>query len=416
MNDLQTAQSVSRIDDLAAPRQTPAALQAIAYANTQPVDLSRQTVLESARQRTGLSDFGAMDFLERLDVMLESAREDTGLNALGRKLFQDDMVRYASNRLRVEDLIRRHPEILAIEIERPIVIIGLPRTGTTHLVNLIAADPRLRSLPYWESLTPVPTAGEPDRRLEQAEAGCALLDELLPMQKNVHEVRPRHVHEEIELQGIDFSSYYIEWISRPLRWRNYYLAHDQTSSYLYIKRVLQVLTWLRGPRRWVLKSPQHFEQLGPLTTAFPDATTVVTHRDPVAVIASCVTLSAYIDRLRRTRVEPLEVAEYWVDRIERMLRAYVLHRNTRPHRRSVDVLFQDFLHDQLGTVSRIYKAAELPLDAPAKARLEDYIASHKRDRHGPLKYDLEYDFGVRPAELRERFDFYYRRFPVAVEK
>ena len=404
-----------RIEDLAEPRQTAAALQAIAFAATQPVSLVRDQVLESARTQTGLSDFGAMDFVERLDVMLASAREDAGLNALGRKFFHDDMVRYAANRLRLEDVVRRHPEILEIEIERPIIIVGMPRTGTTHLVNLIASDDRLRSMRYWESLMPVPAPDAPDTRLEQAEAGWAMLDQLLPMQKNVHELSPSHVHEEIELQAIDFSSYLIEWISRPFRWRDYYLAHDQTPHYLYLRKALQVLTWLRGPRRWVLKSPQHLEQLGPLTTAFPDATIVITHRDPVAVLASCITMNTYIDRLRRTRVEPAQVADYWVDRVERMMRACVRDRHILPADRSLDVMFHDFMRDQIGTVRRIYGMAELPMTPQVEETLTHFVDSHRRDRHGQLSYDLEGDFGIRPADLRKRFAFYYERFSVPVE-
>lgn len=405
-----------RIEDLAAPKQTAEALQAIAYAGSQPVELSRDSILHTARNATGLDDFGPMDFVERLDVMLRSAREDAGLNALGRKLFHDDMLRYAVNRLRVEDLVRRHPEILKIDIEKPIIILGMPRTGTTHLVNLIASDDRLRSLPYWESLTPVPAPGEPDKRLEQTEAGWAMLDQLLPMQKNVHELSPTHVHEEIELQAIDYSSYLIEWTSRPFRWRDYYLSHDQTPHYRYLRKVLQVLTWLRGPNRWVLKSPQHLEQLGPLMAAFPDAIVVMTHRDPVAVIASCVTMNTYIDRLRRNQVEPLKVAEYWVDRIEQLMRACVRDRDSLPADRSVDVLFHGYMDDPIGTVRKIYEMAQLPLDESVKAKLEAYLENHKRDRHGQLSYDLEGDFGLDPAALRERFAFYYQRFPVGVEK
>ncbi len=398
-----------RIDDIATPRQTPAALSVMSDAEKVRVDLAVSAVLEGAKAATGLSDFGAMDFVERLALMLRSAEED-GLNALGRMLFFNDMVRYAANRLRVEDLIRRHPEILAVEIDRPIIIVGMPRTGTTHLVNLIAADPRLRSLPYWESLAPVPIEGKPDTRQADAEAGWAGLDALLPMQKNVHELSPTHIHEEIELQMLDFSSYMIEWTSRPYRWRDWYLSHDQTSSYHYLRKVLQVLTWLKGPQRWVLKSPGHLEQLGPLMAAFPDATVVTTHRDPIAVIASCLTMNAYIDRLRRLKVNPAEVANYWVDRIERLLRAYMRDHQVLPEGRSIDVRFADFMADQKGTARRVFAMAGLPVTHEAEAAMDSYLETHKRDRHGQLEYDIEEDFGIDLTQLRQRFAFYTERF------
>jgi hypothetical protein len=400
-----------RIDDLAAPRQTEAALAAIATAAQVSVVLTVDAVLESARVQTGLSDFGAMDFAERLGIMLRSAEED-GLNEMGRLLFFNDMVRYAANRLLVEDVIRRHPEILDIPIDRPIIILGMPRTGTTHLVNMIAADKRLRSLPYWESLHPVAPRHGPDTRLADTEAGWAGLDSLLPMQKNVHELSPTHIHEEIELQMLDFSSYMIEWTSRAYRWRDWYLNHDQTGSFHYLKKVLQVLTWQRGPNRWVLKSPGHLEQIGPLLAAFPDATIVMTHRDPRAVVASCLTMNAYIDRLRRLKVNPAEVANYWVDRIERLLNACVRDHHLLPPGRSIDVRFGDFMADQIGTVRRVYEMAGLEMTPTAESEIQAYLDSHARDRHGQLEYDLEADFGLNPAKLRERFAAYSMRFGI----
>lgn len=398
------------IDDLAAPRQTDAAVAAMEAAKAHPVTLTRDAVLDEARRATGLSDFGEMDFVDRLDTMLRSAEED-GLNAFGRMLFFNDMVRYASNRLRLEDLVRRHPEILDVEIDRPIIILGMPRTGTTHLVNLIASDRRLRSMPYWESLLPIPPEGA-DTRLADAEAGWAGLDAVLPKQKIVHELSPTHIHEEIELQMLDFSSYMIEWTTRPYRWRDHYLSHDQTSTYHYLKKVLKALTWLHGPNRWILKSPGHLEQIGPLMAAFPDASIVMTHRDPVAVVASCVTMNAYIDRLRRLKVNPPEVANYWIDRVERLLRACVRDRDMLPAERSIDVRFGDFMADQMGTVRRIYGMSGLDLTAGAEAAMQAYIDSHKRDRHGQLEYRLQEDFGLDPDALAERFRFYSDKFGV----
>ena len=399
-----------RIEDLAAPRHTQAALSLMRAAEAAaPVSLEVDAVLDAARAATGLTDFGEMDFVERLAVMLRSADEDA-LNALGRSFFFNDMVRYAANRLRVEEAVRRDPAILDIEIARPIIIIGMPRTGTTHLVNLIASDERLRSLPYWESLAPIPPAASPDNRRSDAEAAWAGLDALLPMQKNVHELSPTHIHEEIELQMLDFSSYMIEWTARPYRWRDWYLSHDQTSSYHYLRKVLQVLTSLRGPQNWILKSPGHLEQLRPLMATFPDATIVMTHRDPIAVIASCLTMNAYIDRLRRVKVNPAEVANYWVDRIERLLRACVRDRSILPELRSIDLRFEDFMADQIGTVRSIYAMAGLPMTDAAEAAMGSYLEAHKRDRHGQLEYDLGQDFGLDVAILRERFAFYSDRF------
>jgi hypothetical protein len=270
-----------------------------------PVAFTEQAVLSAAREQTGLDDFGSDDFRERLGVWLQAIEEDTGLAGVGRVGVHRDLVRYAANRLRLEDLVRRQPEILDVEIRRPIIVAGLPRSGTTHLLNLIAADTRLRSLPYWESMEPIPVPGEEpapdgsDPRLARCRKSYEMQDKISPLLKNMHDMAPEHVHEEIELQCLDFGSYVLECLATVPRWRDYYLAHDQTPQNAYLKKALQAVQWLRHKDRWILKSPQHMEQLGPLIRTFPDATVVITHRDPVSVIASAITMMSYGDRIRR---------------------------------------------------------------------------------------------------------------------
>jgi hypothetical protein len=412
---------VIRIADLAEPRLTDAQAATIAYARSVPVELSEHVVLEAARHQTGLSDFGADDFRARLRVWLEAAEEDTDLNALGRLGVFANCVRYLANRLRVEDVVARHPEILQVEIERPIIVAGLPRSGTTHLVNLIAADARLRSLPYWESMEPVPARGDGagrdgrDPRWTRCRQAYEQMIAQMPLLPAMHDMPPEHIHEEIELQELDFGTYLLEWLARPPRWRDYYLGLDLRSSYAYLKKVLQVLTWFRGPRRWVLKSPQHLEQLGPLLATFPDATVAITHRDPVAVIQSAITMLAYGDRMRRTRVDPAGLAAYWLDRVERLLRACVRDRDRLPATQAIDVPFHELMADDLGMVARIYERAGLPMTPAARAELARYVADNPRGKHGQVGYDLRGDFGIEPAAVRPRFGFYFERFAVRAE-
>ena len=214
---------------------------------------------------------------------------------------------------------------------------------------------------------------------------------------------------------IDFSSYELEWIATVPRWRDYYLEMDQRPSYGYMKNVLRALQWMRGPTRWILKSPQHMEQLGPLMDTFPDATVALTHRDPVSVIASTVTMLVYGDRIRRRRVDPPAVAAYWIDRIESLLRACVRDRARLPADRSIDVLFHEFMEDDVAMVKRIYSVAGLEMNSAARDDLDGYMAENPRGKHGRIVYDLMRDFGVNREQLRERFGFYFERFPVEVE-
>ncbi len=411
-----------RIDDLGAPVLTPMQKMVVGGFAGAEVDFAEGAVLNEACERTGLSDFGSEDFRERLVVWCRAADEDAELGPMGRARFFGDMVRYAANRLRFHDLLRRHPEILDVEIRAPIIIAGLPRSGTTHLLNLIAADSRLRSLPYWESLEPIPDPSQAPARKEEDPRylKCAsehqMLGQVAPLLKNMHDLAPDHVHEEIEVANLDFSSYQPEWLAVVPRWRDYYYAHDQRPHYAYMKNVLKALQWMRGPDRWVLKSPQHLEQLGPLIETFPDATVAITHRDPVSVVASAITMLTYGDRLRRTRVDPPAVAAYWSDRVERLLRACVRDRELLPESQSIDVLFHEFMADDVATVERIYEVAGIEMNDDAKSELERYMDGNPRGKHGRIVYDLPGDFGVDPELLRKRFDFYYERFPIEAER
>jgi hypothetical protein len=410
-----------RIDDLAHPVLTPLQRAARDGAAQIPVDLTPGGVLGEARRQTGLGDFGPDDFRERLEVWLASIQEDANLSAVGRVGIYRDCVRYAVTRLRLHDFEKRNPGVRDVEIARPIIVAGLPRSGTTHLLNGIAADSRLRSLPYWESLEPVPAPGETpgtdgvDPRRARCRKAYEMQSQLLPLLKNMHDMTPEHVHEEIELQGADFSTYVIEWVCHVPRWRDYYFAHDQRPHYAFLKRALQVLQHQRGPARWILKSPQHLEQLGPLMETFPDATVAFTHRDPVSVIASAITMLCYGDRVRCERVDPAATAAYWSERIERLLRRCVLDRALVPASQSVDVLFHEFMQDDLAMVERIYALAGLEMTREARAALDRYLAANPRGKHGRIVYDLKADFGIDPAVLRERFSFYTDRFPVRLE-
>ena len=409
-----------RIADLACPLPT-AEIEA-AIAATPPVLMEPEAVLAAARAATGLADFGPDDFRERLALWLRSFDEDAGLGPIGRAGMFGDCVRYAATRLRLVDLWKRHPEIDAVAIERPVIIAGLPRSGTTHLVNTLAADTRLRSMPLWETMEPVPVQGDQetvpgeDPRFTRTKQMWGSFEALLPLMPAMHEMAPGHVHEDIELQGSDFSTYLPEWLSRPYRWRDYYFAHDQTPHYAWGRRVLQTLTWLRGPNRWVMKSPPHMENLGPLHATYPDATVIVTHRDPVAVIQSAITMLAYGDRLRRRLPLDLgELANYWIDRIERLLRACVRDRALLPQAQSLDVLFHEYMADQKATVLRVYAMAGLEMTPAAEAQINGFLAANRRGKHGQVQYDLAGDFGIDIGELRERFEFYYERFAVRKE-
>lgn len=410
------------IDDLADPRITPAIAAARQGAADFPEDIGVDGVLDRARAEAGgLDDFGEdTGFRERLAVTLKALAEDEGLTRGGRITLIQHAIRVMANRLRIEDLVKRHPEILDVEIEKPLIIAGLPRSGTTHLVNWLARDQRLRSLSLWESEEPVPSApppppGQPDPREQRSAEFWGHFEVMLPHMAAMHGMDAASIHEDNELLYMDLNCYSWEFQSRIPRWIDHYFAHDRTGSYLYERKVLQVLTWLRGPNRWILKSPQHMENLAPLKAAFPDATLVVTHRDPVAVIRSLTTMLSYSDRIRRDPVDPPGLARHWSARIERLLRACLEQRDAWGPDQSIDILFHDYMADQDGMMRRVYALAGMDLPPDIEAALSGYLQENPRNKHGRVLYDLEGVFEVDVARLRDRFAFYYERFPVRWE-
>jgi hypothetical protein len=410
-----------RIDDLAAPVLTDIQQMGLDFGESKDTELSVDAVCAAAVARTGLDDFGPADFRDRLGLQLAEMDADAERTGLGRLLFFGDCVRSASNRLLIRDLLGRHPEIGDIEIEKPVIVVGLPRSGTTNLVNLLAADTRFRSMPLWESYEPVPNPNEPaevdgvDPRWSRSQATWESMLTGAPLIAAMHPMEPDHVHEENELMAPDFSNYNVEWVARAPTWREDYLGRDQTPHYAYLKQVLQILQWYRPRDRWVLKSPQHLEQLGPLLTTFPDATVVVTHRDPVAVVQSTATMLTYGARTLYRTPRPDWYRDYWTDRIGRLLDASLRDRHLLPEDRTVDVFFHEYMADEMATLQRVYDAAGIELTDQARSEIEAYQAAHPRGKEGRMAYDLRRDFATTPEEVRSRFDAYLDRFPVRIE-
>jgi hypothetical protein len=412
------------LDDLADPRfpdELAPVLDAMAGA-AESLELTPDALMAAATEQTGLDDFGDLAFIGRLDVLCTALREEAGLSRAGLVSLHTQLVGLLRNRLLLEQLLTLHPEIYDEPIDRPVVVAGLPRTGTTHLHNLLAADPALRSLPYWESLEPVlPEAervavagGAPDPRPERCQLGLDVVNGALPHFRRMHDMTVDHVHEEIQLLAMDVSTMLFETLALVPSWRDHYLATDQTPSYAYLKTVLQALQWLRGGTRWVLKSPQHIEQFGPLLATFPDATVVVTHRDPVAVTTSVVTMLSYTARLSTDRVDPVAIGHYWADRLIQMLRACADDRDLVPAEQSLDVPFPEFMADDVAMVERIYGVAGQAFTPDVEAAMRAFMEEHPRGRHGGVRYDLA-TFGLDADDLRERFHPYVTRFGVASE-
>jgi hypothetical protein len=392
-------------DDLTSPKLTDVQRQILKFTEAKPVEFDIDRMLVEAIDQAGVgNDLDDSDgFGDRLAAHVAAIEADEGLTQLTRSSLRQRVVRLLRNRLSLTDLIKRYPEIESIRLEKPFIVVGMPRSGTTHLVNLIAVDPRRRALPYWESQDPIPALGQGpdifgvDPRYARAKAEHDALMVSAPVVAAMHDRFPEAIEEEVELLDLDLAAYVLEWHARVPNWRDHYLGLDQTRHYAYMKKVLQALTFLRGPQTWVLKSPQHCEQLGPLMATFPDATVAFTHRDPVAVIQSAITMMAYSDRLRRTSIDPDWLLDYWSDRVRRLLSFHHLNGNEMP------------------LVEELYQRGGVELTAKVRGSFQNYLDGNPRGKHGRIHYDLQRHFGISADQLRARFDFYFNRFDVRPE-
>ncbi len=410
-------------DDLTSPELTDIQRQILEFTEAKPVEFDVDRMLAEAIEQAGVGDdLGDSDgFADRLATHVAAIEADDGLTQLTRSSLRQRVVRLLRNRLSLTDLVKRYPEIESIAIEKPFIVVGMPRSGTTHLVNLIAADPRRRALPYWESQDPIPALGQGadsdgvDPRFARAKTEHDALMISAPVVAAMHDRFPEAIEEEVELLDLDLASYILEWHARVPDWRDYYLELDQARHYAYMKKALQALTFLRGPRTWVLKSPQHCEQLGPLLATFPDATVAFTHRDPVAVVQSAITMMAYSDRLRRRSIDPEWLLEYWSDRVHRLLSACVRDRDLVAPEHSIDVSFHHLNGNEMPLLEELYRRGGVELTAKVRARFQGYLDGNPRGKHGRINYDLQRHFGISADQLRERFGFYFNRFDVSPE-
>jgi len=401
------------------PELSRAAREAIAAAKKTPTTLVAAELISNARTQTGLSDFGDWPLDEPLGVLCGSLTDELELHALGRAHVSRQLIGALATRLRLVDLWKRRPEILNEPIERPIIVIGLPRSGTTILHRLLARDPGARVAPFWEQVAPLPIGDieaqqpDPDPRIALIQSSIDALYTMAPELRSMHEVRVDEPDEDISLLLFAFASLQFEWSYAVPSYSRYYQSVDHTDGYRFFKRVLQTLQHLRGGGRWVLKAPQHLEQLKPLMTVFPDATFVQTHRDPVPAVVSLASLTTYGQRRYFAHPDPIAGGANIASIVERLLRKGI---DDRPDNdpRFVDIQFQDLIADPVGVVRTIYAATG---DAPSQAAetaMSAWIDNNRQEKHGKHEYAPE-DFGLNIADLRNQFAFYQERFDTPID-
>jgi NAD(P)-dependent dehydrogenase (short-subunit alcohol dehydrogenase family) len=376
------------------------------------------SLLTDAQKSAGLYDFGDPSFREPLERLVSSIEAEAQLHPLGRTIMRGRLVALLENRLRVEDFVRRHPEIDAISLRKPIVIAGLQRTGTTVLHRLLASDPRARALISWEALAPVPLAGEGDRgnhkRLRNARLAERGLRALSPEFFAVHPVEAESPEEDVLLLDMAFTSQAPEATLHVPSYASWLETQSLDTAYRFLRRALQALHWQRPGQWWVLKTPHHMEYLRELLAVFPDATIVQTHRDPQSTMASFCSMVAHGRGIFSDRVDPREVGRHWLRKVRRMIDRSIEVRDGGAADRFIDVQYDSLVRDPVAEIARIYAHAGVDFDTRAKNAMRSVQSRDTQHRYGKHVYRAA-DFGLSRAIIEETFADYCARFSIARE-
>lgn len=381
-------------------------------------NLDTQALLDAARLRTGgLNDFGDSRFRPALDKLVSSINAEGNLSEKGAGIFAARLVESLASRLALEDNLKRHPEILAEELNNPVFIIGLPRTGTTMLHRVLARDSRFYTPLWWEVRFPVPispaTSNGDDPRIKLAKAEVKMMLEAMPELLTMHPLDAELPDEEVVLMEHSFLSAmyayanvptYTEWLGRQ----------DQTPAYSYLKKQLQFLQWQKRQRgevaqRWILKAPHHTHAMDVLFKVFPDAKVIQTHRDPLETIPSMSSFAYTIWRVYSDLADPRDSAQLWSAKFARGLRDAINVRDTMLADKFLDVWYLDAVATPMEVAKAVYPFIGMTLTEDAERSMRDWVQHSSRDKRAPHAYSLE-KMGLTEEQLKRDFKEYRERY------
>ncbi|MEO1912336.1 MAG: sulfotransferase [Myxococcales bacterium] len=370
-------------------------------------------MLEEARTNAGLSNFGSNSFREPLEALVRTY--DANHTTLkGRKKAYRRVIGLLATRLRIEEALRVHPEIKQRPVRSPMVLTGMPRSGTSALFNLLGADPDARPLLLWETQFPDPVEGlEPgakDPRHAAIEAYYEQSRETNPEFTKIHFASADTPEECVLLHAFTLNGVHhgTEVMLEP--YASWYRDQDLGEMYSYYKILLQMLDWQRPGQRWLLKAPAHMWAIDKLIDTFPDVSVVWSHRNPLACTASICSMTHLLmeDQVDMPKevLGPI-VMDFYATSLERGLAV----RDQSDPARFIDVNHDDFVGDSLGTVGRIYEHFGLPIGDDAAASLKAHIEANPKGRHGKHEYNLD-DWGLTADDVAKRFEPYVERFEI----
>lgn len=377
--------------------------------------LEIESLLTDAQERTGLQDYGHGDFREGLAALVQTYENNQFTDDAVKKL-KRRMADLLQSRLQVEEAWKRHPQVLAETIKRPLFLTGLPRTGTSALLNVLANDPATRELKLWEAHNPAPLEGlEPgqeDPRYLQVKAYYEQMNASSDFKK-IHYMTADSAEECIFLTNHSFqdAAYGFEIFLEP--YASYYRDVDRRPQYEYHANLLRLLQWQRPADRWLLKAPSHLGHLDIILDLHPQAGVIITHRNPLEVVGSYSSMMMAVLPEQTQVTDPHEMGRRVLDDLGAQMDHAMAVRERLSPGQVVDVQYTDFISDTVAVVEDIYQQLDLPYTEDVQQLIASYVADHPRNKHGSHDYQLA-QFGLTEQQVLDRFAHYIETYNIKV--
>lgn len=370
-------------------------------------------LLTEAAELVGRDDFGNPQFIRGLEALVESINAEAALTEAGMAAQRQRIVGLLANRLRLERAFSEHPEIRNERIEAPIVIVGLPRTGSTMTHRLLASDPAHTAMLWWEgrhpAMLPGERRGQPSERRALGRAEVEAVMAASPEAMDIHPWDFEGADEEVLLIEHSFHSTVPEAHMRLPSYSRWVEAQDHAPVYRDLLAMLRYLQWQtpeRRGKRWVLKSPHHLGYMDTLLEVFPDAKIIQTHRDPMQTVPSFCSMCANLAAPLTLAPDAQAIGTHWLRKLSRNLNACMKVAASKPSS-FLDLHFRELARDPIAQMARVYEFAGERFgdraDAAMRAHQED--DAHQADAHA---YNLA-DYGLSEAQIDSLFGAYIKR-------
>jgi hypothetical protein len=376
--------------------------------------LDSKQIIDATKNHTNLEYFGNPLFLEGFECLIQSINEEADLNDIGIEAQQHRLVGILANLLRIEDACIQHPEILNEKIKSPVVIVGLPRTGSTMTHRLLASDPRHTAMLWWEgrypAMLPNEVRGHPDERMEMGKAEVEAVMQASPEALTIHPWDYKGADEEILLLEHTFFSTVPESFMRLPTYSKWVESQDHIHAYAQLKKMLQYLQWQnpgRDKKRWVLKSPHHLGFIDKLLKIFPDSKVIQTHRDPLKTVPSFCSMCSNLFEPLTNSYDKNEIGHHWAHKLAKVLNHCMQVSNLNKEN-FLNLEFKKMIQDPILEMEEVYNFIDEDFNDQAENAMNAWKEENQHEM-GAHQYSLE-EFGLESSFIDSYFSEYINQY------